>query len=245
MEWNDDAIVLSSRAHGENGAILDLLTRDHGRHAGLVRGGASRRIKPSLQPGNSVHVQWRARLQEHLGSYTCELARARAGELMDSRDDLAGLNAFTAMTIAAMPEREAHAPVFRGGEVLLDAMMAGDAAHWLALYVRWEVGLLDELGFGLDFSECAATGVKYDLAYISPRTGRAVSRDGAGVYASRLFELPKFLVDAGTGAPSAEEVVAGLALTGYFLLERVLEPHGKELPPARLKLDEIAERLAG
>src|SRR5689334_23105452 len=245
MEWSDDAIVLSSRAHGETGAILELLTRDHGRHNGLVRGGASRRVKPILQPGNSVHVQWRARLEEHLGSFTCELARARAGELMDSRDGLAGLNAFTAMTVAAMPEREAHAAVFRGGEILLDAMMSEDAAHWLPLFVRWEVGLLDELGFGLDFSECAATGVKYDLAYISPRTGRAVSRDGAGIYASRLFELPKFLLDGGASAPSAQEVVAGLALTGYFLLERVLEPHGKDVPPARLKLDEIAERLAG
>src|SRR3954470_11718397 len=140
MEWSDDAIVLSSRAHRESGAILDLLTRDHGRHAGLVRGGASRRIKPALQPGNSVHVQWRARLQEHLGSYTCELGRARAGELMDSRDGLAGLNAFTAMTSAAMPEREAHAAVFRGAEILLDAMMTGDGAHWLPLYIRWEVG---------------------------------------------------------------------------------------------------------
>ena len=118
MEWSDDAIVLSTRSHGESGAIIELLTRDHGRHAGLVRGGASRRIKPTLQPGNSVHVQWRARLEEHLGSFTCELARARAGELMDSRDTLAGLNAFSAMTSAAMPERQAHASVYRGGEVL-------------------------------------------------------------------------------------------------------------------------------
>ena len=171
--------------------------------------------------------------------------RARAGELMDSRDGLAGLNAFTAVTMAAMPERQAHAAVFRGAEILLDAMVAEDAAHWLPLFVRWEVGLLDALGFGLDFSECAATGVKYDLAYISPRTGRAVSRDGAGIYASRLFELPRFLLDGGAAAPSPQEVLAGLALTGYFLLERVLEPHGKDIPAARLKLDEIAERLAG
>src|ERR1700754_4161361 len=194
MEWNDDAIVLSSRAHGENGAILDLLTRDHGRHAGLVRGGASRRVKPALQPGNSVHVHWRARLEEHLGSFTCELARARAGELMDSRDGLAGLNAFTAVTSAAMPEREAHASVFAVGEILLDAMMTADAAHWLPLYVRWEAGLLDALGFGLDLSECAATGAKDDLAYVSPKTGRAVSRDAAGIYANRLFRLPGFLL---------------------------------------------------
>jgi len=156
MEWSDDAIVLSSRAHGESGAILELLTRDHGRHMGLVRGGASRRIKPTLQPGNSVHVQWRARLEEHLGSFTCELARARAGELMDSRERLAGLNAFTSILNAAMPEREAHAPVFVGGEILLDAMTAQDLLHWLPLYVRWEAGLLEALGFGLDLSSPAS-----------------------------------------------------------------------------------------
>jgi len=238
MEWSDDAIVLSVRAHGETGAILELLTRDHGSHAGLVRGGASRKVKPSLQPGNSLHVQWRARLEEHLGSFTCELARARAGELMDGRDSLAGLNAFTAMTGAAMPEREAHAPVFLSGEVLLDALMTHDAAHWLPLYVRWEAGLLEALGFGLDLSECAATGAKDDLAYVSPRTGRAVSRDAAGIYASRLFRLPRFLIDA-TAEPVDGDIAAGLALTGHFLLDRVLRPHGKAMPPARLRLESL------
>ncbi len=242
MEWSDDAIVLSSRAHGESGAILDLLTRDHGRHAGLVRGGASRRIRPALQPGNSLHVHWRARLEEHLGSFTCELARARAGELMDSRDALAGLNAFTAVASAAVPEREAHAAIFAGGEIVLDAMMAENADHWLALYVRWEAGLLEALGFGMDLSECAATGVKDDLSYVSPRSGRAVSRDGAGIYANRLFKLPAFLLDSRACAPSSDEVAAGLALTGHFLLERVLRPHGKEMPPARLRLDTMAAR---
>lgn len=239
MEWNDDAIVLSSRALGENGTILELLTRDHGRHAGLVRGGASRRIKPTLQPGNSVHVGWRARLEEHLGSFSCELARARAGELMDSREALAGLNAFTAMTSSAMPEREAHAPVFLGGEILLDAMMTDDTAHWLPLYVRWEAGLLEALGFGLDLSECAATGAKTDLTYVSPKSGRAVSRHAAGIYASRMFQLPAFLLDS-AAEPGAEETAAGLALTGHFLLERVLKPHGKPMPQARLRLEAIA-----
>jgi len=239
MEWSDDAIVLSSRAHGESGAILELLTRDHGRHMGLVRGGASRRVKPTLQPGNSVHVQWRARLEEHLGSFICELARARAGDLMDSREALAGLNAFTAVLNAAMPEREAHAPVFVSGEILLDAMVAHDAAHWLPLYVRWEAGLLEALGFGLDLSECAATGAKNDLIYVSPKSGRAVSRDAAGIYANRLFKLPGFLTGDQNQEAHADEVAAGLALTGYFLLERVLAPHGKEMPPARLRLDTI------
>jgi DNA repair protein RecO (recombination protein O) len=186
MEWNDDAIVLSSRAHGENGVILELLTRDHGRHAGLVRGGASRRVKPTLQP-------------------------------------------------------EAHAPVFLGGEILLDAMVAYDANHWLPLYVRWEAGLLEALGFGLDLSECAATGAKDDLTYVSPKTGRAVSRDGAGIYANRLFRLPLFLLDAGAEEPQKDEIAAGLALTGHFLLERVLRPHGKEMPKARLRLDALAD----
>jgi DNA repair protein RecO (recombination protein O) len=241
MEWNDDAIVLSSRAHGETGAILELLTCDHGRHAGLVRGGASRRIKPTLQPGNSVHVGWRARLEEHLGSFTCELARARAGELMDSRERLAGLNAFTAITSAAMPEREAHATVFKGAEVLLDAMMAQDAAHWMTLYIRWEVGLLEALGFGLDLSECAATGVTTDLSYVSPKSGRAVSRGGAGIYAARLFALPAFLLDTRADEPTPQDIASGLALTGHFLLERVLAPQGKELPPARIRLDALAD----
>jgi DNA repair protein RecO (recombination protein O) len=244
MEWNDDAIVLSSRPHGETSIVLELLTRDHGRHAGLVRGGTSRRVKPNLQPGNTVHVQWRARLEEHLGSFTCELARARAGELMDSREALAGLNAFTAVTSAAIPEREAHATVFGGAEVLLDAMMTQDAAHWMTLYIRWEVGLLEALGFGLDLSECAATGATTELSYVSPKSGRAVSRAGAGIYAARLFALPAFLLDSGADEPTPAGIAAGLALTGHFLLERVLQPHGKEMPPARMRLESIASESA-
>jgi DNA repair protein RecO (recombination protein O) len=241
MEWSDEAIVLSSRPHGETGLVLELLTRDHGRHAGLVRGGTSRRVKPSLQAGNSVHVQWRARLEEHLGTFTCELARARAGDLMDNRARLTGLNAFTAIASAAMPEREAHAPVFLGGEVLLDAMVREDASHWLTLYIRWEVGLLEAMGFGLDLSKCAATGVTTGLTYVSPKSGRAVSREGAGVFAARLFALPAFLLDAAADEPSPEEIAAGLALTGHFLLERVLLPHGRQMPPARNRLDALAD----
>jgi DNA repair protein RecO (recombination protein O) len=159
--------------------------------------------------------------------------------LMDSRDKLAGLNAFTAVTIAALPEREAHAAVFAGAEILLDAMTADDTAHWLPLYVRWEAGLLEALGFGLDFSECAATGARTDLIYVSPKTGRAVSRDAAGIYANRLFRLPAFLLGNQSEEAHSGEIAAGLALTGHFLLERVLRPHGKDMPPARLRLDAI------
>jgi DNA repair protein RecO (recombination protein O) len=151
------------------------------------------------------------------------------------------LNAFTTILGAAMPEREAHAPVFLGGEILLDAMVAHDPMHWLPLYVRWEAGLLETLGFGLDLSECAATGAKDDLIYVSPKTGRAVSRDGAGIYADRLFKLPRFLLDARADEPQSNDIAAGLALTGHFLLERVLRPHGKQMPPARHRLDALAD----
>ena len=177
MEWSDNAIVLSVRAHGESGAILEVLTHRHGRHLGLVRGGASRRAKPMLQPGNSLHVNWRARLNEHLGNFTIELGRARAGDMLESREALAGLNAFTAVVGAAMPEREVHKQVFDVGNILLDAMQEDGFTHWGALYVRFEAGLLEALGFGLDLSRCASTGVVDNLVYVSPRTGRAVSRE--------------------------------------------------------------------
>lgn len=240
MEFTDSAIVLSARPHGETSAILEVLSETHGRHLGLVRGGASRRLKPVLQPGNSLHVHWRARLGEHLGSFLPELSRARAGEMLESRDALAGLNAFAAIASAALPEREVHTPVFAAATILLDAMLDGDFAHWAPLYVRWEAGLLDELGFGLDLTRCAATGATEDLIYVSPRTGRAVSRDAGAAYRERLLPLPSFLLASQNATPDAADILAGLRLTAHFLFDRVLMPHGRELPAARQRLDERA-----
>jgi DNA repair protein RecO (recombination protein O) len=242
MEWTDDGIVLSVRAHGETSAILEALTRAHGRHMGLVRGGASRKMKPLLQPGNTLHVEWRARLSEHLGSFTIEPAKARAGELMEHRTALTGLNAFASVAAATLPERETHAPVFEVGEILLDAMMEDGFAHWAPLYVRWEAGLLEALGFGLDLSQCAATGATDDLSFVSPRSGRAVSKTAAAPYKERLFALPGFLLGSQNADPSRDDIAAGLKLTGYFLRERVLLPHGRDMPAARLRLDELARR---
>ena len=236
MEWSDSAIVLSARAHGENGTILDVLTREHGRHAGLVRGSKNRAL---LQGGNGLMAHWRARLAEHLGSFTLELAQARAGALMESRTALQGLNAFTAVASAALPERIAYPFLFDAAEILLGAMMEQDFAHWGPLYVRWEAGLLDALGFGLDLSQCAATGVTADLIYVSPRTGRAVSRGGGADYAGRLLALPPFMLSS-ANAPDLAATRAGLLLTGHFLAERVFAPQGRELPPARVKLDSLA-----
>ncbi len=242
MEWTDDAIVLSVRPHGESSAILEALTHRHGRHLGLVRGGASRRTRPALQPGNTLHLHWRARLNEHLGNFTAEIVTARAGDMLESREALAGLNAFAAVAAAALPEREVHAGVFEAGSILLDAMRADDFAHWGALYVRWEAGLLDELGFGLDLSRCASTGAVENLTYVSPRTGRAVSAQAGLPYKDRLLALPAFLLGSQNASPDAADVLAGLKLTGHFLLERVLQPHGREMPQPRLRLDALASR---
>jgi DNA repair protein RecO (recombination protein O) len=242
MEWSDDAIVLSVRPHGETSAILEVLTQSHGRHLGLVRGGASRRSKSSLLPGNTLHVSWRARLNEHLGNFSVELMKARAGEMLESRDALAGLNAFCAVVSAALPEREVHQEVFGAATILLDAIQEDGFAHWGALYVRFEAGLLEALGFGLDLSCCASTGLTEDLVYVSPRTGRAVSLAAGDPYRDRLFPLPKFLLGTQNAIPANAEVAAGLRLTGHFLLERLLHPNGREMPPARLQLDGLAAR---
>jgi DNA repair protein RecO (recombination protein O) len=242
MEWSDEGIVLSVRQYGETSAIVEALTRARGRHLGLVHGGASRKAKSMLQPGNSLHLGWRARLNEQLGSYHAELIRSRAGVVLEHRDALAGLNAFANIASAVLPEREPHANVYEAAVLLLDAMAEQDFAHWGPLYVRWEAGLLDELGFGLDLSHCAATGATDDLTYVSPRSGRAVSREGGAAYAERLLKLPPFLLGSQNADPSSADVVAGLKLTAYFLLDRVLQPHGKELPQARIRFQELAAR---
>jgi DNA repair protein RecO (recombination protein O) len=236
MEWTDAAIVLSARPYGETGLIADVLTREHGRHMGLVRGSKAR---AALQPGNGLSLTWRARLPEQLGSYVIELARARAGALMESRDSLTGLNAFCAIAQAALPEHQVHAGLHDAAEILLDAMAAEDFDHWGPLYVRWEAGLLEALGFGLDLSQCAATGTVRDLIYVSPRTGRAVSEGAGADYATRLLALPQFLLGA-SPAPDLTATRAGLKLTAHFLLERVLVPHGREMPQARHRLDALA-----
>jgi DNA repair protein RecO (recombination protein O) len=239
VDWSDDAHVLSVRSHGESAAILEVLTRAHGRHLGLVRGGNSRRLRPVLQPGNTLKVEWRARLAEHLGSFVAEPVRSRAGAIMESHDALYGLNALTGVAGAALPERAPNAALFDATAILLDAMAEDGLAHWGPLYVRWEAGLLEALGYGLDLTECAATGTTEDLCYVSPRSGRAVSRSAGAPYARRLFLLPQFLLSAQNPVLPGD-VAAGLKLTGRFLVERALRPNGKELPPARLRLDILA-----
>ena len=237
MDWSDDGIVLSARPHGESSAVVVLLTREHGRHAGLVRGAQGRKARGLYEPGNRVHATWRARLAEHLGGYSCELLGNTAAKLLDDPDRLAALSAAAAVCDKALPEREPHPAAYEGLLALIEAL---DGDHWAEAYVAWELALLADLGFGLDLTHCAAGGDNDQLAYVSPRSGRAVSLAAAEPYKDRLLALPGFLI--GRGGGGSAEVAQGLALTGYFLERQIFGPQERPLPPARQRL---AERFPG
>jgi DNA repair protein RecO (recombination protein O) len=239
MEWEDDAFVLSARAYGETGAIVDLLTSEHGRFAAHVSGGASRRMKPFLQAGARVIARYRARLSEQLGSATLEPVGEGPSSLFDDSLALMGLSSATAVAAGALPEREPHPGVFFGLEALISALAHPDI--WPAVYVRFEAGLLQDLGFGLDLSRCAATGSTDDLIYVSPRTGRAVSAKAGEPYKDKLLALPPFLLGAQAGL-MAGDVDRGLVLTGHFLEQFVFAALNRPLPPARVWLiDRLTE----
>lgn len=238
MDWSDEGIFLSAKPLGEANAVAELFTLGHGRHLGLVRGGRSRRIRPLLQPGNLIRVTWRARLSEHLGGFNVELIEAHAARVLDDAAALAAIGTLAGLS-HLLPERDPHPKLYAATLGVLRAF--DDAKVWPARLVRWELQLLQELGFGLDLSECAATGIDADLAYVSPRSGRAVSRDAGQPYCDRLLKLPAFLLDDTAPANDAD-IVAGLALTGHFLMRDVLEPQGLSLPQARDRLTAVLAR---
>ncbi|MFQ6017605.1 MAG: DNA repair protein RecO [Kiloniellaceae bacterium] len=233
MQWSDEGIVLCARPHGESAVVVHLLTRSQGRHAGLVRGGQGRRARGIYQPGNLVSARWTGRLTEHLGSYSCELLESYAARVLDDPARLAALSSAAAVSEGGLPEREPHAACYEGFLALLESL-SGD--HWAEVYVRWELALLSELGFGLDLTSCAAGGTNDQLAYVSPKSGRAVSLAAGEPYRDRLLALPGFL--AGRGGGGAHEVGQGLALTGFFLERFVFAPHDRRLPAARRRLAE-------
>ncbi|NBN78205.1 DNA repair protein RecO [Microvirga tunisiensis] len=238
LEWTDEGVLLSTRAQGESSAVIEVMTRDHGRHLGLVRGGRSRRLAPLLQPGNSLQVTWRARLADQLGVMTVEALTLRAGLLLGDPIGLYGLQHLAALA-RLLPERVAHAGAHEALTLVLDHL--GEPLIVAPLIVRFELELLAELGFGLDLGRCAATGQTHDLAYVSPKSGRAVSRDAGAPYRERLLPLPSFLV-AGERQPGSEinfrDVANGLKLTRFFLDRDVLSPRG-------LSLDQTREGLTG
>jgi DNA repair protein RecO (recombination protein O) len=232
MQWTDEGVILATRRHGENSLIVELLTLRHGRHLGLVRGGRSSRLRPMLQPGNSVLATWRARLDEHLGNYTLETTTARAARLMEGAGALYGLQ-MVASLIRLLPERDPHPELYEGVIALLDFL--DDPLRAGRLLVRFEARMLEELGFGLDLERCAATGTTSDLVYVSPKTGRAVSRAAGERYGDRLLALPRFLIDNDDMLEVAPaDILAGFRLTGHFLYRRVFEPRGLAPPDARV-----------
>jgi len=239
LDWRDQGILLSTRRHGESAAIIEVFTEAHGRHAGVVRGGASRKIAPILQPGAQLDVLWRARLEDHIGTYQVEPLRSRAAIAMSGRLPLAGLNAVTGLLSFCLPEREAHQPLYQRSEQLLDLLEQTDI--WPLAYLNWELALLDEMGFGLDLSACAVTGQTDGLIYVSPKSGRAVSAQGAGDWADRLLPLPPCL--RGEGPAPDDEIATALGTTGYFLEQRLAPELGnKPLPDARARFVEAFNR---
>jgi DNA repair protein RecO (recombination protein O) len=238
MEWRDEGVILAVRSHGETSAIAEIFTLEHGRCLGLVRGGRSRHMRPVLQAGNLVSLLWRARLEEHLGNFTLEPMSLRAGLILESSLRLTGLGSLTAVA-QVLPEREPHPRLYHALRIVLEAIDRDEL--WPALLVRWEMGLLDELGFGLDLSQCASTGQVDELIYVSPKSGKAVSRVAGAPYHDRLFGLPEFL-KGGSGA-SPEDVKSGLKLTGYFLERHVFAPRNIAVPQARIMLEQALAKL--
>lgn len=230
MQWTDEGIVLGIKRHGEANAILELMTCEHGRHLGLVRGGAGSRLRPVLQPGNRVSSTWRARLDEHLGLYTVEGLDARAASFLTVPHALYGVTHLAALC-RLLPERDPHPQIHAMLEEVLDGLL--DLRRAGPDLVRFELQLLAELGFGLDLASCAASGSGADLVYVSPKSGRAVSRQAGEPWKGRLLTLPAFLDDAGAENPSPQAIADGFALTGFFLVRHVLEPRGLVLADAR------------
>ncbi len=234
MEWQDQGIVLSAKRHGETSAVVSVLTRDNGVHSGLVRGGWGKRSRHMVEPGNRVHARWRGRLAEHLGSYTLEVERSFSATLMTEPLYLSAMTSALALSQGSMAEREAHPQAFDGLSALLGILDSqADFPDWQSAYVKWELGLLGELGYGLDFSKCAATGDTENLIYVSPKSGRAVSKASGDPYRNSMLPLPRFVKLSGGVATSVDDIVSGLRLSGHFLQRHVFNMGGRHLPQAR------------
>jgi DNA repair protein RecO (recombination protein O) len=241
MQWRDEALILSVRPHGETAAVVELFTARHGRHMGFVHGGRSRKLRPVLQIGNHVEATWKGRLAEQLGHFTLELRRGYAAQAMAEACALAALASMAAL-LRLLAERDPHPNLYEVTMFVLSFL--DDETVWPALYARWELALLDELGFGLDLKACAATGAREGLVYVSPKSGRAVSASAGEPYSGRLLQLPAFLKEGGAGNVTRADVVAAMALTGHFLEQRALSPRGLAMPEARVRLAQLMQREA-
>lgn len=243
VEWEAPAVVLAIRPHGEGGAVVTVLTEAQGRHAGLAKGGATRGQAALWQPGNLIEARWVARLSDQLGSLSGEMVHAAASLALDDALALSVLTAACAVADGALPERIAHPGSFHGLVGVIAALARGPE-HALPLLVHWEATLLAELGYGLDLTACAATGATENLAYVSPKSGRAVSAEAGAPYADRLLPLPAFLRDA-TQPSDVQEWLAGLRVTGFFLTRDAFGLQHRPLPPARERLQDRLTMMTG
>lgn len=240
MEWNDIGVVLSTKRHGENSIILSLLTEEHGRYLGLVRGSRNKKSQGTYEPGNLLSVKWRARISDHLGGFTCELIKAQAALYLNNPLKLSALIAACSLAEVTLPERSSEPIVFRGFCEFLESLVGND---WPRFLVIWELNLLKELGFGLDLSKCASTGQTSELVFVSPKTGRSVSRNAGLPFAKRLLPLPEFLLNKHSEKPNWSEIIDGLTLTSYFLENHLLAPGYRKLPNARYRLIEKIQKF--
>ena len=242
MEWRDEGILLWVRRHGESNVILEALTQEHGRHAGLIRGGASKTQAAILQPGAQLSLEWSARLAEHLGTYKADLISSRAAVIMTDRHRLAALNAVSALLVQFLPEREPNGEIYEISLKLMDMLGNENELAWPVQYAQWELSLLQVLGFGLDLSSCASTGMNEDLVYVSPRSGRAVCRAAGSAFADRMLPLPQFLI--GRDRAKIADVREALRLTGYFLENWVCPSFDlKAMPDPRARLVRLLDSL--
>jgi DNA repair protein RecO (recombination protein O) len=241
MNWSDEGIVLSARKHGESAAIVTLLTRTNGRYSGLVHGGSGSRGRGIYQTGNLVSADWRARLSEHLGKMSCELLRPYSAALMTERLPLLALISAGAILERLLPEREPHPETFERFRALIESL--GDGPDWVTGYVHWERRLLEDLGYGLDLTACAATGTTDDLIYVSPRTGCAVSAGAGGPYSDKLLKLPAFFLGS-TDRMTRDDIRDGLRVTGHFLARCAKDANAGDLPAARAQFVDRLRRDA-
>ena len=239
MIWKDEGLVLSTRRYGENSLIVNLLTNKHGRHSGMVRAGSSTRNRGLYQPGNHLRVEWKGRLIEHLGTFIGELVKSNAAVLFNDPLPLIALSSATAILDVVLPER---APVPEQFAELTQLIEFLGKTGWEIRYLRWEMKLLQHLGFGLDLTECAATGSKQDLIYVSPKSGRSVSAVAGKKYRKKLLDLPAFFISQDEHKVENACLSKGFTLTGYFLARHALNDVNQKLPAARIRLAEFFEK---
>ncbi|NQX79465.1 MAG: DNA repair protein RecO [Hyphomicrobiaceae bacterium] len=233
MRCSDEAIIISVRSHGEAAAIVEVFTRNYGRILGFFYGGQSRKQRALLQIGNHVDIVWHARLSQHLGRIQLELRTSYAARVIEDFSGLAMLASMTAL-MRFIPERDPHIKLFDISIFVLNFL--NNLSVWPALYVRWELTLLDELGYGLDLESCAATQARENLVYVSPRSGNAISYEVGMPYKDKLLPLPQFLLGNHTSVPSVDEILDGLKLTGFFLAARLRNQQGCLVHDARKRL---------